>query len=252
MFESGRSHLRKQLAEGQTIGAFWLALGSLALCELAIRARPGAIVIDMQHGLWDRMSLEAVLGIIPPTIPALVRVEENSARCIGQALDAGAEGILVPLVDTAEQARAAVAAARYPPLGARSGGGIRPLGNFVDYVEAANRDIILGVMIETSDGVGNAGTIAATAGVDLVFIGASDLALSLGTFPNPDPRHTKACATIHAACRAANICCGVFTNSAAAAIARRAEGYRLVVSATDIDLVAGGFQQASAAFRAPS
>jgi 2-keto-3-deoxy-L-rhamnonate aldolase RhmA len=250
MFASGRSHLRKRLAGGQTISAFWLALGSLALCELAIRAGPDAVVIDMQHGLWDRMSLEAVLGLIPPDIAALVRVEENSARCIGQALDAGAEGILVPLVDTAEQARAAVAASRYPPLGGRSGGGIRPLGNFVDYVEAANRDIILGVMIETSDGVGNAKTIAATAGVDLVFIGSGDLALSLGTFPNPDPRHSEACATIHAACRAANIFCGVFSNSAAAAAARRTEGYQLVVSANDIDLVADGFRQASAVFRA--
>jgi len=252
MFESGSSHLRKRLAAGQTIGAVWLGLGSLSLCELAIRAKPDAIVLDMQHGLWDRMSLEVVLGLIPPAIPALVRVEENSARCIGQALDAGAEGILVPLVETADQARAAVAATRYPPLGGRSGGGVRPLANFVDYVKSANRDVVLGVMIETANGVCNARAIAETAGVDLVFIGTGDLALSLGTFPNPDPRHAEACAAIHTACRSANVFCGVFSNSCAAAAARRAEGYQLVVSATDIDLVAEGFQRAANAFRAPA
>jgi 2-keto-3-deoxy-L-rhamnonate aldolase RhmA len=249
MFQSGRSQLRQRLADGQTIGAFWLALGSLALCELAIRAKPDAIIIDMQHGLWDRMSLEAVLGLIPPTIPALVRVEENSARCIGQALDAGAEGILVPLVETALEAQAAVAATRYPPLGARSGGGIRPLANFVDYVEAANRDILLGLMIETADGVGNAEAIAATAGVDLVFIGTGDLALSLGTFPNPDPRHAAACAAILAACCSADVFCGIFSNSSAAAATSRAQGYQLVVSANDIDIVTDGFARATAAFR---
>jgi 2-keto-3-deoxy-L-rhamnonate aldolase RhmA len=250
MLESGKSQLRQRLAGGQTIGAFWLALGSLALCELAIRTKPDAIVIDMQHGLWDRMSMEAVLGLIPPTIPALVRVEENSARCIGQALDAGAEGILVPLVETADQARAAVAATRYPPLGGRSGGGIRPLANFADYVEAANRDVLLAVMIETVDGVANAKAIAATTGVDLVFIGTGDLALSLGTFPNPDPRHAEACAAVLAACRSANTFCGIFSNSCAAAVARRAQGYQLVVSANDIDVVTDGFARASAAFRA--
>jgi 2-keto-3-deoxy-L-rhamnonate aldolase RhmA len=251
MFESGSSHLRKRLAEGPAIGAFWLTLGSVALCEIAARAKPDAIVIDMQHGLWDRSSMEAAIGAIPSSIPALVRVAENGVHCIGQALDAGAEGVLVPLVESAAEAYAAVAATRYPPSGRRSGGGVRPLANFADYVEAANRDIVLCVMIETAEGVRNAKEIAATPGVDLIFIGTGDLALSLGTFPIADPRHDQACATIHDACHAANIPCGVFSSSPAAAIGRRAQGYQMVVTANDIDLVADGFHQAMSMFRGP-
>ena len=123
------------------------------MVELAARAKPDAIVIDMQHGLWERAALEAAIGVTPAAVPVLVRVAENSAIAIGTALDAGAEGVIVPLVETAAQARAAVAAARYPPRGARSGGGIRPLAQFADYVAAAGGAIVVAVMIETNKGL---------------------------------------------------------------------------------------------------
>ena len=99
-----------------------------------MQAKPDAIVIDAQHGLWDRKSLEDTLGIVSSAAPVLVRVAENSLAAIGQALDAGAEGVIVPLIETDHEAAAAVAASRFPPEGARSGGGVRPLGgNFGSY-----------------------------------------------------------------------------------------------------------------------
>ncbi|WP_342358976.1 HpcH/HpaI aldolase family protein [Terrarubrum flagellatum] len=226
----------------------WLSLGSVALCEIAARSRPDAIVIDMQHGLWDRSSLEAAIGVTPADIPVLVRVAENSPIAIGQALDAGAEGVIVPLIETAKQARAAVAAAHYPPRGNRSGGGVRPLMDFVDYVEAANRSIVVCLMIETAKGRKNAQKIAATEGADMVFIGTGDLALSIGSFPNFDARHDAACAAIHAACRAEWTPCGVFTNAVDGARAKREQGYRMVVTANDGDIVAKGLNQATALF----
>ena len=79
-------------------------------------------------GLWDRKSLEDTLGIVSRAAPVLVRVAENSPTAIGQALDAGAEGVIVPLIETDLEAAAAVAASRFPPEGTRSGGGVRPLG----------------------------------------------------------------------------------------------------------------------------
>lgn len=249
MFDPAHPTLRYRLDRGDRLGSAWLSLGSVALAEIAGRARPDAIIIDMQHGLWERQTLESAIGVVPAEVPVLVRVAENSPRAIGEALDAGAEGVIVPLVETAKAAKKAVDAARYPPAGSRSGGGVRPLSRFAEYVAAADRAIVVVVMIETEKGVRNARAIAATEGVDMVFIGSGDLALSIGTFPQFGSRHDVACAEIHAACRAEWTLCGIFTGSIEAARARREAGYRMVVTANDIDLVQSGLQQATERFR---
>src|SRR5262245_34508040 len=101
--------LRHRIGQGESIGLFWMMLGSTAMIELAAQAKPDAIIIDAQHGLWDRKSLEDAIGIVSKTAPVLVRVAENSTFAIGQALDAGAEGVLVPLIETDLEAAAAVA-----------------------------------------------------------------------------------------------------------------------------------------------
>jgi 2-keto-3-deoxy-L-rhamnonate aldolase RhmA len=248
MFDPARSKLRYRIDRGDCLGVVWLAMGSVAVVEMAARARPDGIVLDLQHGLWDRRDLEAAIGLVPPEIPVLVRVAENSATAISLALDAGAEAVIVPLVETAKQARKAVSYARFPPHGIRSGGGVRPLSDFISYVEAAERGIVVIVMIETARGVQNAEAVARVDGVDMVFVGTGDLALSLGTFPNSDPRHEKACEAVRAACRRAWTPCGTFTTGMEAAIERRARGYRMVVTANDIDLVSRGFALATSSF----
>jgi len=250
MFVPKRSSLRYRIDRGDRIGVIWLSLGSVAMAEIAGRARPDAIVLDLQHGLWERRDIEAAIGAVPPEVAVLARVAENSPFAIGQALDAGAEGVIVPLVETGKQAARAVKAARYPPHGERSGGGARPLADYVDYHAAAERGIVVAVMIETARGVKNAKKIAAAEGVDLVFIGTGDLALSLGVFPNVDARHEDACRDILAACRAHWTPCGIFTSSGDAAAKRRAQGYRLVVIADDIAMIGCGFDAATAAFAA--
>ena len=121
------SPLRHRIGQREPIGLFWMTLGSSTVLEVAVQAKPDAVVIDAQHGLWDRASLEQSVGVVASTAPVLVRVAENSPLAIGQALDAGAEGVIVPLIETDEEAAAAVAAARFPPEGTRSGGGVRPL-----------------------------------------------------------------------------------------------------------------------------
>ncbi len=249
MFDPSRATLRYGIASGRCLGVVWLAMGSAAIVEVAARSKPDAIVLDLQHGLWERRELEAAIGLVPPEIPVLVRTAENTPYAIGMALDAGAEGVIVPLVETAKQARKAVSAAHYPPRGQRSGGGLRPLADFVSYVDGADRIVVI-VMIETAKGVENAAGIASVEGVDMVFIGTGDLSLSLGAFPAMHHDHSVACADVHRACNAAWTPCGVFTPSLELAKMRRAQGYRMVVMANDMDLLARGFNQASIGFTA--
>ncbi len=249
MFDPQRATLRDKIATGRCLGVTWLSLGSAAIAEIAGRSMPDAIVIDLQHGLWERRELEAAIGLVPPEVAVLVRTAENTAQAIGMALDAGAEGVIVPLVETEKQARKAVSYARFPPHGQRSGGGVRPLADFVRYVAGAEKIVVL-VMIETHNGVMNAAEIAAIQGVDMVFIGTGDLALSIGAFPDMNEDHSAACAEVHRACQSVGTPCGVFTPSLEMAEMRREQGYRLVVTSNDVDLLAGGFTKAGTAFAA--
>lgn len=249
MFDPQRPTLKSRLKSGPCLGVFWLALGSVALVEAAAHARPDAIVIDMQHGLWDRLSLEAAIGVVPADIPVIVRVAENTALAIGGALDAGAEGVMVPMIDSAAEAARAVALAKYPPHGLRSAGGVRPLRDFGPYVKGAEALAVM-VMIETAAGLAQAPAIAAVPGLDMVFIGTGDLALSLQIGEGDGARHTAACAEIQRACTAASLPCGIFTGNGEAAAEARTAGYGLVVMATDIDLAVRGFNGARASFAA--
>ena len=248
MLDPNKPTLKKRLREGRPLGVYWFALGNVALIEMSVAAGAEGIVIDMQHGLFDRMTLEAALGSVSAEVPCLVRVEDDSATASGRALDAGAEGVIVPLVETAAQAEAAAAACHYPPKGYRSGGGVRPLRDFAAYTAAAADAIAVGVMIETARGVENAEAIAAARNVDFVFIGTGDLALSLGTPPGSED-HSKACARILEACRRAGTPCGTFTFGPEAAAAKIAEGFWLTVVLNDISAMSGAATAATAAFR---
>ena len=250
MFSFGALGLRVRFARGLPLGVFWMNTGSTAVMEIAAEAAPDAIVIDAQHGLWDRATLEHAVGLVSNSVPVLVRTTDHSAIAISQALDTGAEGVIVPLIETDTQAAAAVAAARFPPHDSRSGGGVRPLSkDFARYYAAANDRTVVGVMIETQRGVHNALAIARTKGIDFVLIGTGDLAISLGGFPNVDKRHEEACRAVFDACKSAGVPCGIFTMSAEAAAKRRAEGYAFVTVADDIGVIARGFKAAMTKFQ---
>src|SRR6266851_3964606 len=126
------------------------------------------------------------------TVP-VVRVPWNDPATIMKALDLGAYGIIVPLINTAEDAAKAVAACRYPPVGMRSSGPVRAVHyGGSDYIAKANDEIVVMAMIETKEGLANLDAICATPGLDAVYIGPSDLSFALGMAPrgdNPDPVH---------------------------------------------------------------
>jgi kynurenine formamidase/2-keto-3-deoxy-L-rhamnonate aldolase RhmA len=236
-------NLRRRLGR-QPIAVLWMSMGSTAIVELAANANADAVVIDMQHGLWDRMSLEQAVGTLPSGISALIRVADNSPVSIGQALDTGAEGVIVPMIETDGEAALAVAAARFPPHGRRSGGGVRPIaGGFANYAATANERTVVGVMIETERGVYNASAIARTPGVDFVLIGTGDLSLSLSAGGDRVITSQDACNAVLQACRNAGKPCAIFTTSADQAAARAKEGYAMVVAANDIGVVSQGFTE---------
>ncbi|MBJ3778880.1 HpcH/HpaI aldolase family protein [Acuticoccus mangrovi] len=244
MLDPRAPRLKPALAAGTPLGAVWFTLGSVALVEVARRAAPDLVVIDMQHGLFDRLTLEA--AVAAAAAPTLVRTRDDHAASIGEALDAGADGVLVPLVETGEAAAAVAAACRYPPAGRRSGGGIRPLGDFAAHAAHANEGVVAGVMIETAAGVAAAAAIAGS-GVDLVFVGTGDLALSLGDAPGGEA-HRAACRAVLEACRAAGVACGAFAMSADDAAARIAEGFTLSVVTSDMGLFEDAARAAVARF----
>ena len=240
--------LKPALRRKGGIGAFWFALGSPVLVEIALPNKPDCVIIDLQHGLWNRGSVEAVLGLDYGGAPTIARLANDTPTAIGEALDAGADGVLIPLVESAAQAAACVDAAHFPPHGHRSGGGIRPvIAGFAGHVDGARARTAVGIMIETAAGVEAVEAIAATPGLDFIFIGTNDLALSLGCFPKADAGHEEACRRILRACQAVDLPCGIFTGNAEEAARRLAEGYALAIAASDLGLAMAGFQRAKAA-----
>ena len=245
---TGMPGLKNALRRQGGVGVFWFALGSPVLVEIALAQKPDCVILDLQHGLWTRSSLEAALGLDYAGAPTIARLANDTPTAIGEALDAGADGVLVPLVESAAQAAACVAAAHYPPHGHRSGGGIRPvIQGFARHVAGARARTAVGIMIETAAGVDTVEAIAATPGLDFVFIGTNDLALSLGCFPEHDAGHEAACRRVLAACRAADVPCGIFTGRTEDAVRRLAEGYAFAVAVSDLGLALTGFQSAKAA-----
>jgi 2-keto-3-deoxy-L-rhamnonate aldolase RhmA len=227
--------LKSRLAAGDAVGCHWLTLGAAVLAELAAEAGAESIVIDMQHGRWDRAGLEnAILGV-GGRAPSLVRTADASDFAIGSALDAGAHGVIVPMINSAAECASVVAAAHYPPLGRRSGGGARPGADFVAYRAAMADHMLVAVMIETVAGLEAAEAIAAVPRLGMVFVGPNDLSLALGEAQG-SPTFEAALARVLAAGHAAGTPVGIYTGNADQAAQRVAEGFQFVVVASDVQL----------------
>jgi 2-keto-3-deoxy-L-rhamnonate aldolase RhmA len=236
--------LKAKLAAGGCIICNWMVLGSISVAELMARSGADALVFDLQHGLWQRASLEHGIGLVRPHIVPVARPSDDSYHAIGSTLDAGAQAVIVPMVETEDQALAIAKAARFPPLGGRSVGGPRPIADYATYVPSANADILVAAMIETEMGVRNARAIAKVEGIDLLFIGPFDLSLSLGTFPKFGPKHDTAVQSVLEASRDAGKFCGIYTPNATVARERMAQGFQWVVAADDQNLIQGPAEEA--------
>lgn len=209
--------IRDKLKRNERVFAAWAMLGSSYVVELAGEAGWDAVIVDQQHGIGGYGELLACLTAAKAVpFPALVRVSANESGAIGRALDAGAQGVIIPMVNTPDDARKLVSAVKYPPLGARSWGPFR--GRLVydgDYVTHANGWTIACPQIETRQAIDNLDGILGTNGVDMVCIGPNDLCLSLTDGAVRDVRHpavTDALDAILAKCRAYKVIAGIYAN----------------------------------------
>jgi len=206
------------------------------------------LVLDTEHSPIDLTTAVHCLQAISTTSTSpMVRVAWNDPILIKRALDAGAYGLVVPMVNTREEAERAVRATRYPPQGDRSVGGVRPrLYGGADYVEHANEEILLVVQIEHIEAVRNAREILSTPGVDAYFVGPNDLASSMGLQGTPflqDPRFQEALASVLRVARELGVPAGIHTYDAAAARQRIEEGYQFIALSSDWRLLTAKAQE---------
>lgn len=200
-------------AGSRTLGA-WIGFADVFAAEAVARLAVDWVCFDLQHGALSYSHLLQLIPAIGATSATpFVRVAANEAAAIGRALDAGAHGVIVPMVDTADDAVRAAAACRYPPIGIRSCGPVR--GAMIEgprYLATANDQVACVAMIETRDGLANVDAIAKTPGIDALFIGPMDLCFGIGIAPGDfgNPLFTDAVAAIKRACGAAGLAAGMF------------------------------------------
>ncbi len=187
-------NIQEKVDSGEVLSGCFCVIGSNVTVEIMGHSGLDYVVLDMEHGAGDFGTLYQQLQVVSGTpAAALVRIAYNEKALFKQALDAGADGIVVPFVNSADEATAAVAAMRYPPAGVRGvASSVRATRfgeNFAEYMENSYQRLVTVLQIETIQGVEAAPDIAAVDGVDVLFVGPNDLSFSLGLprqFDHPD------------------------------------------------------------------
>jgi 4-hydroxy-2-oxoheptanedioate aldolase len=232
----------------------WLAIPNSFAAEVMAHQGWDTLTIDMQHGVIDYQAMVTMLQAISSThtVP-VVRVPWLEPGIIMKTLDAGAYGVICPMINTREDAQKFVAYTNYAPKGTRSFGPVRALlYGGADYPQHANDTIVRFAMIETAQALDNLDSILSVEGIDAVYIGPSDLSLSLGcrpVFDDVDPKAAQAMDHILARAKAHGVMAGVHNGRPDVAKARVAKGFRFVTVASDARLLAAGSQDILSAMR---
>lgn len=250
------NEVRTRWAAGEAAICGWLSLGSSYAAEIVGWSGADCVTADLQHGMADVQAMIGMLQAISAT-PAtpFVRVPSLDPPLLMKALDAGAYGVICPMVDSAAQARTLVAATTYPPRGLRSFGPARGLlygGS--DYFTYADDTIVRLAMIETAAGLADVEAICAVDGLDGIFVGPNDLGLALdkGVSGDPtDPMVRDAIARCVAAAKRHGKHTGIFCPSGVIAARCIAEGFDFVVPNNDANLLKGAATAEVAAAREP-
>jgi 4-hydroxy-2-oxoheptanedioate aldolase len=252
------NHVKATLRAGRPALGTLCTTASPLMAEAFGHAGFDFLIVDMQHGETNLGSLQAMLqaASATPTIP-LVRVPVNSAVYIQRALDLGAYGIVAPLIDSADDARALLQSVHYAPRGARSWGPVRgSLYGGSDYFDASADQLLTIVMLETRAGFADAGAILDVPGIDGCFIGPNDLSIALGFRPEASELAAPvedAIATIAACAAAAGKVAGIQVYSADDARRRIGQGFRFVSVQSDLRMARStATQLIGAVRRAPS
>lgn len=246
--------LKRKWAAGATTLNGWLTLPGGAIAECLAQVDLDALTIDLQHGLIDFSSALPMLQAISTTdIPPLARAPSNDPAIVGKLLDAGAYGIICPNIDTSEDCATFVRACRYAPSGTRSFGPIRATWYAgADYAARANDTVLAIAMIESEAALRNLDSILETPGLDAIYVGPSDLSLSMGFEPRPgqlDPTVLAAVEAAGARARARGIVAGAHCASIDLAQKLAAGDFRFVGLMTDGTLLQRAARDAAAAVR---
>jgi 2-keto-3-deoxy-L-rhamnonate aldolase RhmA len=236
--------VKLNLKQGLPAIGHWLSLPSPSIAELMVSFGPDWLVIDTEHGPanWERVEdiLRAMKGT---SVVPIVRIVNNDVALFKQAFDRGAYGVIVPMVNTPEEARAAVAACKYPPDGCRGVAGSRVTRygmDLPDYFAEWNRQVLVILQIETPEGLTHVDAIAAVPGVDVLFVGPSDLSANMGIFREfAHPDFLAALDRVKAAAKTHGVAAGYMASSAEETVQCVAEGFQFVAAGTDARLLAG-------------
>src|SRR3954463_12573756 len=232
------NRVKKLWREGQPAVGGWLSMPHAFVAEVMSHTGLDWLCVDMQHGCIDYSDAVPMLTAISTTnVTPFVRVPWNEPAMIMKVLDAGAYGVIVPMVSNRAEAERAVAACRYPPAGMRSNGPNRVLlyaGS--DYQKYANDEVACAVMVETAEGIEKLDEIVSTPGVDAVYIGPTDLALALGLPPvmdNDEPKHIATVNRVLETCRKHKVVAAMHTMSAKYTQRYIDQGFQMVMLTSD-------------------
>ncbi|HPU62149.1 MAG TPA: aldolase/citrate lyase family protein [Bacillota bacterium] len=228
-------------ADQPTIGG-WVTIGHPSVAEIVASTGFDWVVVDMESGALSCFEVQMLFQAMAPfDVVPMVRVPKNDPKIIGQVLDMGALGVVVPLVNSRAEAEAAVSAAKYPPEGTRGVSVSRAHGygtRFKEYIDTANEDVLVVIQIEHIDAVNNIDDILSVKGIDAVFIGPADLSGSMGLLGQPrHPEVQEMFNRILEGARRHNIPTGLHTLSGAEAKEKSDAGFRFIALSSDSELL---------------
>ena len=246
------NHVKRRLLAGEPSVGTWLSLPSPEAAEYVATLGFDWLVVDTEHNAIDIRTLSQMFGVIAPAgVAPMVRIPWNSGENFKRVLDAGAWGVVVPMVNSREEAERAVEATRFPPAGARSVGGGMPAVRYGttggEYLKRANDEVLLVLQIEHIVGVEHADEILSVPGVDACFIGPNDLAASMGIglgvpLEGDNDKLNEAIAEIRAACLRNKVAPGIHTSGAAGVNQRIREGFQFLAMASELKYLVSGLK----------
>ena len=245
---SSHYDLKSRLATAKPFLFSWMSIPSAGLAGRMARLPIEGVCLDMQHGMIGFSDAVPMIAAINAAgRPAIVRCRWNDPGLVGQALDAGATAVIAPMVNSRAEAEALVKAAKYPPIGGRSWGGYTALQASGlqpgEYLKQANRLTQVFAMVETVAALERVEEIAATPGLDGLFVGPSDLSITLSNGAGIDktgPRTLEAMTRIAAAAKANGLVAGAFGGNADVIRAYLKLGYGFIAAGVDVDLLQAG------------
>jgi 4-hydroxy-2-oxoheptanedioate aldolase len=238
------NQVKEKLKRGEPSLGAWLSLPSVLSARIMARLGFDWLVVDMEHTAHNPVLMADMVATIADaqTCAPFVRIPSHSVEWFKWALDAGAWGIIVPMVNTREEAQMAVEYAKYPPRGTRSiGGAFGPYGfgitDWPEYARMANDEIIVTVQIESAQAMQNLDDILSLPGIDVAFVGPNDLHAQLGLTPSTEgaePEFVDALERIKAVGLKYNIALGIFSADGVAASERVRQGFQMISVTSDI------------------